>query len=560
MKVFRSLRNVEGRLFVASLVVAMTLAGQSSGTATSVPGGSALASRQQLPVASPAGAPEPRVDYNGDGFGDLAVAAAGETVDGEFFAGAVNVLYGSAEGLQADDPPDQFWSNATPGIPEDPQDQGTFGDALESSDFNADGFTDLAIGAPELNVGERQRKEAGAVTVLYGSPAGLQITSPPLQQWSQESPGVQGVFEAFDHFGAALSAGDFNADGFHDLAIGVPQDYEIGPGSYAVGAVNVLFGSPDGLQADAPDDQFWIQLSPGVERGYRDARGYGNELTAGDFNGDGIDDLVVCNGDRFVNLATQVHILYGSPGGLQAVAPDDQVWTQNSPGVQGEDDFDEKFGYAVAAADFNLDGYDDLAICALVDHFTQVLYGSPDGLQAFAPDDERWSQDTPHVQGEAGPDWEILGTSLATADFNADGFPDLAATVRYDDVGSVEDAGSVQILFGSPLGLQATSPDDQLWTRGSPGVRSDPQPGDAFGGSTRGLAANDFNGDGLEDLAMGVPGDHEFGGGSGAVAVLHGAAGVGLQAVDPDDQLWWQDSPGVLDRSERIDNWGSTLG
>jgi hypothetical protein len=516
------------------------------------------AARRTPSVAPPDVGLGPRVDYNGDGFGDLAVAAS-EVVGGEYFAGEVSVLYGSTDGLQADDPDDQVWSNATPGIPEDPQDQGLFGDALESSDFNADGFTDLAIGAPELNVGERQRKEAGAVTVLYGSPSGLQIASPPLQQWSQESPGVQGVFEGFDHFGAALSAGDFNDDGVADLAIGAPGEV-VDSESYVVGAVNVLFGSADGLQAGAPDDEFWTQVSAGIDQGDLDAEGFGYGLTTGDFNGDGIDDLVVTNGNKWADVVTEVHILHGSPDGLQTMAPDDQVWTQDSPGVKGDDETDDWFGWAVEAADFNADGYDDLAICARSDFFTQVLYGSADGLQAFAPDDQRWSQATPHVKGEL-IGWELFGTGLATADFDADGFPDLAATVAYDDLGPRSyDAGSVQVLSGSATGLQATSPDDQLWNRASPRVKGDPDRGEAFGGSRRSLVVNDFNGDGMEDLAIGIPGDDAFGRGAGAVAVLFGKAGIGLQAVDPDDQLWWQDSPGVLERSERLDNWGSTLG
>ncbi len=543
------------RLLVVPVVLAIGLSGLGS-----VSRALETSPDHEAPVGDPGRSLGPRVDYNGDGFGDLAVAAYGEDVGGEYFAGAVSVLYGSPEGLQADDPDDQVWSNATPGVPEDPQDQGLFGEALESSDFNADGFTDLAIGAPELNVGDRQRKEAGAVTVLYGSPSGLQIASPPLQQWSQESPGVQGVFEGFDHFGAALSAGDFNDDGFADLAIGAPGEVVDPSEVYVVGAVNLLFGSAEGLQADAPDDQLWTQVSPGVEQGDLDAEGFGYELSSGDFNGDGIDDLVVTNGNKWANLVTEVHVLHGSPEGLQAVAPDDQVWTQDSPGVKGEAEVDEWFGYAFAAADFNLDGYDDLAICVVYDGFTQVLYGSPGGLQAFAPDDQRWSQATPHVQGESGVDADLFGTSLASADFNADGFPDLAATVAFDDVGSVHDAGSVQVLFGSPVGLQAKAPDDQLWNRASPGVQGDPGHDDDFGGGRRGLAANDFNGDGNEDLAIGIPGADDVKPFAGAVALLHGEAGIGLQAVDPDDQLWWQDSPGVLDRSERYDSWGSTLG
>jgi hypothetical protein len=61
----------------------------------------------------------------------------------------------------------------------------------------------------------------GAVNVLYGSATGLQATSPDDQFWHQDSPEVRGMAESDDLFGSSLGAGDFNADGFADLAIGV---------------------------------------------------------------------------------------------------------------------------------------------------------------------------------------------------------------------------------------------------------------------------------------------------------------------------------------------------
>jgi hypothetical protein len=512
-----------------------------------------MANPSRTPPASDEGA-----DYNGDGFDDVAISSTGEDVDNKVASGSVAVLYGSGTGLQADDPEDQLWSNASPGIPEDPQVQGGFGTALAHGDFNQDGYSDLAIGMPELDVGDRQRKEAGAVMVLYGSVAGLQVASPPVQEWSQESPGVQGVFEPFDHFGQSLAVGDFNADGYLDLAVGVPQE-EQGTGETTTeGAVNVLFGSPEGLQADDPDDQFWTQGSPDVNAGDPEATGYGTAVQAGDFDGDGVDDLAVSNDEEFYQVPTQVHVLYGASGGLQAVAPDDQLWTQDSPGVKGTAELDDHFGSALGAGDFNTDGYDDLAICVVNDLLTLVLYGSDTGLQARDPDDQRWSQASPHVHGDSGYDGDIdvFGTSLVVTDFNLDGFPDLAATVRNDDVVR-EDVGSVQVLFGSAAGLQAKSPDDQLWNQGSPDIKGGPSGGDAFGGYRHGIAVGDFDGDGVEDLAIGVPGDGEAGEATGGVNVLYGSPGVGLQAHA--NQYWSQDSRGVKGEAEYIDGFGGTL-
>src|SRR5438067_12558289 len=86
------------------------------------------------------------------------------------------------------------------------------------SDFNGDGFADLAVGVPQESVGSVGK--AGAVNVIYGSPTGLRATGNQL--WTQNSPGVPTVAEANGTFGTSVAAGDFNGDGFSDLAVGVP--------------------------------------------------------------------------------------------------------------------------------------------------------------------------------------------------------------------------------------------------------------------------------------------------------------------------------------------------
>src|SRR5688572_18794022 len=137
--------------------------------------------------------------------------------------------------------------------------------------------------------------DAGAVTVLYGSPTGLQATGtggPDDQCWTQNSNGVIGDAEAFDRFSKFLASGDFNGDLLDDLAVGVP--FENVGGIDGAGAVNVLYGSPTGLQATGtggPDDQFWNQDSTGVIGAAEAFDSFGNSLASGDFNGDLRDDL-----------------------------------------------------------------------------------------------------------------------------------------------------------------------------------------------------------------------------------------------------------------------------
>ena len=62
------------------------------------------------------------------------------------------------------------------------------------------------------------------------------------------------------------------------------------------------------------------------------------------------------------------------------------------------------------------------------------------------------------------------------------------------------DAGIVQVLYGSPGGLTASG--DQVWHQDSPGIADNPETSDNFGAA---LATGDFNGDGFDDLVVGVP-------------------------------------------------------
>lgn len=102
------------------------------------------------------------------------------------------------------------------------------------------------------------------MNVLYGSIAGglsPDVTLPD-QFWHQDSADIEDGVESQDAFGYALAAGDFNADGAVDLAIGVPSE---GVSDLdETGAVNVIYGSaPAGLSPTASlPDQFWNQDSP----------------------------------------------------------------------------------------------------------------------------------------------------------------------------------------------------------------------------------------------------------------------------------------------------------
>jgi len=147
------------------------------------------------------------------------------------------------------------------------------------------------------------------------------------------------------------------------------------------------------------------------------------------------------------------------------------------------------------------------------------------------------------VPGEAAAD-DAFGASLAAADFGNGSGADLAVGVAADTVDNVPAAGSVNVLYGSAPGLTATG--SQLWSQDSTGIIGTAQPGDLFGAD---VSTGDFDGDGHADLAVGVT--YEDLGSSidaGVANVIYADPGdSGL--TEADNQLWSQNSPGILGNS-----------
>ena len=133
---------------------------------------------------------------------------------------------------------------------------------------------------------------AGAVNVIYGSASGLSTTVVRSDQfWSQNTPNVENVAQANDHFGSALLTGNFNNDGFADLAIGV-EDEDVAQGFD--GIVQVIYGSSSGLStSEVLADQIFQQGVGGLGDMPENLDQFGLSLAAGDFNNDQLDDLAV---------------------------------------------------------------------------------------------------------------------------------------------------------------------------------------------------------------------------------------------------------------------------
>ncbi|HEX2060870.1 MAG TPA: hypothetical protein VHK90_09010 [Thermoanaerobaculia bacterium] len=420
--------------------------------------------------------------------------------------------------------------------------------APRKADFNGDGFDDLAVGAPLEDDGAVA--DSGGINIMYGTLGGLPTGS---DYWDQTLIGIAGVVnQPGDLFGRSLAWGDFNGDGFDDIAVGVPGK------NGDTGAVIVVYGSAIGIDpfgAVAP--QVWHQNTFGVPEVADPGDRCGWSVTAGDFDGDGFDDLVFgCPTEAFVAAGEGVAIaLYGTAGGLTAAAA--ELWHQDIAGILDVAEPSDHFAMSLTTGDFDGDGNDDLAVgvphedvAATADAgAVHVIYGmAAVGLDVAGNDFGH--QAIAGMLGAAAAG-DAFATAVAAADFDADGFDDLAVGVPFDDGAAIVDAGAVNVLYGTAAGIAIAG--NQYWHQNSGIVSDGAENNDNFG---QALATGDFDGDGDFDLAIGVPAEDVVAtADAGAVNLILGSPAGGL--VVAGSQFWDQNASS--DIAENADVYGATL-
>ncbi|WP_406057301.1 FG-GAP repeat protein [Streptomyces sp. NBC_01077] len=160
------------------------------------------------------------------------------------------------------------------------------GPVTASGDIDGDGYDDLVTGEPHSPDDGGESMTGGLVGVYRGSARGLAgatgVGTPP-QWWTQNSPGVPGADERGDGWGADLSLGDTDHDGYADLAIGAPGE-DIGSVADA-GMVTVLRGTARGLTGTGA--LYWTQDSPSVPGAVEKGDRFGGQVRLSDDDADG---------------------------------------------------------------------------------------------------------------------------------------------------------------------------------------------------------------------------------------------------------------------------------
>ncbi len=458
-------------------------------------------------------------DHDGDGIDDLVVGAPGSNGNGAQAGAFAFYLGGAARTMDI-----QAWFVGDPGD--------RAGAAVVAGDFDGDGTPDIAAGAPgyDLEFGPPPAvADAGGVWVyewVDGSP------TPGFRRFIGQNDSVDGVPEVDDQFGHTLAVGDFDHDGFDDLAIGVP--FENAGATSDVGVVHVFYGSATGLLNEG--SQTLRAGAGGVLGTPASGDRFGWALAAGDFDGDDFDDLAIGAPYRDVgveNNAGQVHVLYGSAAGLTATG--NQLFDDGdfgSTAVAGE-----RFGTALAAGQFDQSRLacivaceDDLAIgvpfqtvlAVSAAGKTVVAYGSPTGLSGAGSTtlNRLSAQQLPETGDGFGFSLAAghLDRSPAGALFN---FADLAVGSLNESVAGVANAGATYLFFGSSAGVGGGALSAQRVVARNGLEIGPPESFDQFG---KALAIGDFDGDGWGDLAAGAPlDDHAILVDAGGVQLLYGA-------------------------------------
>jgi hypothetical protein len=443
-------------------------------------------------------------DVNGDGYDDLIIGALGADVGGNNESGAVYVVFGSASAMPANIKLSELNGQNGFRLEGVTVNDLTGNSVASAGDVNGDGYDDLIVGAYGATVDGNT--QVGSTYVVFGKATGWAASVTLSTLDGTNGFRLNGVAPGDASGWSVASAGDINGDGLKDLVIGA---YLSDPGGNGgAGSSYVVFGKAAGWSAE-----FSLSTLNGAN-GFRldgasplDGSGF-SVATAGDVNGDGLEDLIIgayATDQNGVLDSGSSYVVFGKTTGWAASLNLSELNGINGFRIVGvaAGDFS---GFSVASAgDVNGDGFSDVIIGAVGADpggrfsagSTYILFGKAQGWAPILPLSILDGTNGFRIDGAVLGDSSGLSVSSA-GDINADGLADLIIGAS-----NANTTGSSYVVFGKETGWISTLDVSSL--NGSTGFRLDGlTSSDSTGRSVSG--AGDFNGDGFDDLIIGANG------------------------------------------------------